>query len=95
MVVQVRWTADAVKQLQEAVEFIATDSSVAAQQVAETIYSEIESLSHMPHRGRLGAVPGTRELVIVSVGYIVTYEVIRDAVFVLRLHHGAQNRPRR
>jgi toxin ParE1/3/4 len=92
---QVRWTDAAVTDLEEIVDFIAVVSESAAKRVAEAIYVEGESLGSFPHRGRLGVDPGTRELILVESGYIITYEVVRDAVFLLRIHHGAQDWPRR
>jgi len=87
----VRWTDEAIADLDDIVDFIETDSPGAAQRVALAIVDAAESLTSMPHRGR----PGTRELVIHPLEYIITYEGIRDGVFILRIHHGAQNLPRR
>jgi addiction module RelE/StbE family toxin len=91
----VRWTDEAIADLDDIVDFIETDSPTAAQKVAVTIVDAAESLMSMPHRGRPGSRPGTRELVLHPLEYIITYEVIRDGVFILRIHHGAQSLPRR
>jgi len=91
----VRWTDEAIDDLDDIVDFIETDSPDAAQRVALAIVDAAESLTSMPHRGRPGSRPGTRELVLHPLEYIITYEVIRDGVFILRIHHGAQNLPRR
>jgi toxin ParE1/3/4 len=92
---QVRWTEDAASDLQEIVAFIANFSPAAAQRVAKTIHDASESLASFPHRGRIGYEPATRELVLAGTGHIITYEVVRDAVFVLRIEHGSQQRPQR
>ena len=47
----------------------------------------------MPYRGRLGREGGTRELVIANLPYIVAYRITGDAVEVLHIYHGAQDRP--
>ncbi len=49
------------------------------------------SLRAFPHRGRPGRIAGTRE--VVRAPYIVVYRVMPDAVEILRIYHGAQNRP--
>jgi toxin ParE1/3/4 len=91
----VRWSEEAYADLEDIVAYIELDSSSSAQRVANIIYDEAESLNLMSHRGRLGREPGTRELPIGSLDYIMTYEVAGDAVFILRIHHGAQDLPRR
>lgn len=46
-----------------------------------------------PLSGRLGRVPGTRELVIHHTPYIAVYAVDDSVVRVLRVIHGAQQWP--
>lgn len=95
MVNRVRWTEDAVAQLTEIVTFLSSRSESLARRVATELYEQGEALATMSHRGRLGPVPGTREWVSPKTGYILTYEVLGDAVFISGIHHGAQNRPGR
>jgi plasmid stabilization system protein ParE len=92
---RVRWSNEVVAQLNEIVEFLSLSSAGLAQRVATEIYEGAESLVTFPHRGRLGPVPGTREWVIPAHGFILTYEVIGDGIFILAIHHGAQEVPRR
>jgi plasmid stabilization system protein ParE len=92
---QVRWTDEAAESLRQIVFYIAGSSPSAARRVARFIYREIQGLAAMPHRGRLGAEPGTREIVLLPLNYIVTYEVIGEGVFILQIRHGAQDWPRR
>jgi toxin ParE1/3/4 len=47
----------------------------------------------MPHRGRPGRWPGTRELVIPRTPYIVPYRVQGDLIEILRVFHGARRWP--
>ncbi len=91
----VRWTNEAFADLEEIVRYIANASPSAAQSVAQDIVDAAEELSAFPHRGRLGPVPGTREIVLAAIGYIITYEVVGEAAFIQRIQHGAQDRPRR
>lgn len=77
----VRWSEEAYLDLEVIVAYIEQDSSSSAQRVAKKIYDEAESLNFMAHRGRLGREPGTRDLPVAGSDYIVTYEVVGDAVF--------------
>ena len=45
----------------------------------------------MPERGRIGLRPGTRELTS-AWPYIIVYRITGEAVQVLRIWHGAQDR---
>jgi plasmid stabilization system protein ParE len=92
---QVRWTDEAAENLRQIVLYIAQSSPASARRVARIIYRQVNELIAMPHRGRLGPEPGTRELVLTPLRYIVTYEVIGDGVFILRIRHAAQDWPRR
>ena len=46
-----------------------------------------------PNRGRPGKKEGTREFVMSTLPYIVVYTVRGDAVFIVRILHGAQQWP--
>jgi len=50
-----------------------------------------ETLAEFPNRGRPGSIPGTRELVVIH-PYVLVYEIRGEAVHILRVWHGAQNR---
>lgn len=47
----------------------------------------------MPNRGRIGREDGTRELVISGLPYIAVYRIKGEAIEVLHIYHGAQDRP--
>jgi toxin ParE1/3/4 len=89
----VRWSPEAADDLERIVDYIKRQNPVAARRVAETIYSRCSDLQSFPERGRLGRVPGTRELVLAPLPYIVVYRVGSDAVEIARIWHSAQNRP--
>jgi toxin ParE1/3/4 len=52
----------------------------------------ILSLRKFPHRGRPGAVEGTRELLHERLPYIVAYRVREDDVEILHIWHASQDR---
>jgi toxin ParE1/3/4 len=43
--------------------------------------------------GRLGRVPGTRELPVPGTRYLVPYRVTEDSLQILRVDHGARKWP--
>jgi plasmid stabilization system protein ParE len=64
----------------------------AAERVVQGLTIAADSLASFPHRGRPGRAKGTRELVTIW-PYVLVYEVQQDAVSILRIWHGAQDRP--
>jgi plasmid stabilization system protein ParE len=57
------------------------------------LYETIRSLRQSPHRGRPGSEEGTREIVFGPLPYIAVYRVKDETIEVLRIYHGAQDRP--
>ena len=89
----VRWTSPAAKDLKEIVDFIEKDSTETARSVATKLFNSANSLDLMPNRGRPGRVKGTRELIVPGLPYLIVYRVVASAVHILRIYHGARNRP--
>ena len=69
----VRWTTHAADDLAHIVERIREHKPEAAQRVTRTICTSVASLRTLPHRGRMGLAPDTRELVFPPWPYIVVY----------------------
>lgn len=87
------WTAKAAADLERIVERIRIDNPDAALHVARTIHQSIASLRQFPNRDRLGLVENTRELIFAPWPYIAVYEIIDDALQVLRIRHASQRWP--
>lgn len=92
----VRFTQEALDDLEEIVLYIAQDNKVAALLFHNEIMKKANDLSIFPKRGRL--VPdekmrkaGYRMLLIKS--YITFYKVVDQNVFIYRVIHGATNYP--
>lgn len=90
---RVRWTSTAPDDLAQIVQYIRRDNPAAARRVARTIYQTIARLGKFPNAGRIGLAEGTRELVFSPWPYIAVYEILEDAVQVLRIRHAAQDWP--
>lgn len=90
---RVEWHRLAQSDLVELITFIAEENPTAAVRVHSEIRRQIGMLAHHPEMGRLGRVPGTRELVVTSTPFIAAYR-IAEAVTILRILHGARRWPR-
>ncbi len=64
-----------------------------ASHLVRRLYEPPGTLLTFPNRGRPGKKEGTRELVMSPLPYIIVYAVRGDAVFVVRILHGAQQWP--
>jgi toxin ParE1/3/4 len=91
--VRVRWLRRALRNLDEEADYIARDDPDAAARMVQRIATAVEQLTIHPSSGRIGRVPGTRELVVTGTPYIVPYRVRGDAVEILRVFHAARKWP--
>jgi toxin ParE1/3/4 len=87
------WSPRAIQHLIAIRAFIIEDSPNAAQAVAAQIIASVEKLALYPNRGRVGRVPGTRELVIVDTPYVLPYRVHADRLEIIAVFHGRQHWP--
>jgi toxin ParE1/3/4 len=88
---RIRWTSDAANDLQNILSYIHREHASAAPAVVRTIIDAIGSLIRFPSRGRPGTVPGTRELVVPTLPYIVVYSATDEAVQLLHIYRAAQD----
>lgn len=89
----VRYTRQALADLDEAQAYIALERPGAARAVGGRIREAIGGLAQYPDRGRPGRVGGTRELVITGTPFLVAYRVGDGHVDVLAIMHGARQWP--
>jgi toxin ParE1/3/4 len=75
---QLRWLDDAPADITEIYRHIAAANPRAAARVVERLQAAVRLLAEVPHRGRPGRWPGTRELVVPRTRYIVPYRVRGD-----------------
>jgi toxin ParE1/3/4 len=89
----IRWLRLALADLDELMVFIAADRPEAAAAMAAKIWQAVQRLTGQPAMGRLGRVPGTRELVVAGTPFIVPYRCIGGEIQILRVLHGARKWP--
>lgn len=91
---RLEWLPEAGQDLVEIRSYIAADHPAAAAQVAKRILETITYLRDHPGIGRPGRLPGTRELIIPGLPYIVPYRVKGTAIVILGVLHAAQEWPK-
>lgn len=92
---QVKWTRKALVNLDDAVNYIAAEKPAAAAGVAQKIWDTSQMLAEQPGLGRPGRVPGTRELIIPGLSYILPYLEKEGMVYILRVMHTSVKWPKK
>jgi toxin ParE1/3/4 len=95
MVTRIKWLKTALKNFDEEIDFIASDSPAAARLVMRRIREALELLASHPGMGRPGRVAGTRELLVPKTRYLIPYRVRRGVVEIMRVFHTSRRPPKR
>ena len=90
---RIRWTPAAAADLQNISDYLKEHHPQYRQPTMRKLYETIRSLKQWPGRGRLGSEEGTREILFQPLPYVAVYRVTETTIEVLRIYHGAQNRP--
>jgi toxin ParE1/3/4 len=90
--VRIRWLKGGTKSFRLIHAHLALDNPAAARRVVQRIRTAVTRLRTFPASGRTGEVPGTMELIIPGVSYVVVYRITSDEVEILRVFHTSQNR---
>ncbi|WP_366917249.1 type II toxin-antitoxin system RelE/ParE family toxin [Maricaulis sp.] len=72
---------------------VSADNVSASIRLRDCIFGATEKLGDYPTIGREGRRAGTRELVVPGTPYLVVYQALRDNALILRVLHGARDRP--
>ena len=89
----VRWTRHALRRLDEIGACIAHDRPEGAARAISRIVVATDSLAKNPGLGRQGRLPGTRELVLADIAYLIPYRVDRTQIEILTVLHAAPRWP--
>jgi toxin ParE1/3/4 len=88
-----RWSRQALTDLRSIREYIAREDPGSAVVMLTRLRIATNLLVEYPHVGRVGQLVDTRELIVSRTSYIVVYRLRGDVVVILRVRHGAQDRP--
>jgi plasmid stabilization system protein ParE len=88
------WTRRATSHLQAAYQYwFHEKSEEAADIMLDRIFKGVELLDRNPELGRPGRIPGTRELVLRPLPFVLAYRIRRNNIEVLAILHGARKWP--
>lgn len=73
------------------VDYIAADSPAAAERVYRGIVAAAERLRRFAELGRPGRLPGTRELDIAALPYVIVYEADDHTVTIIAVFHTSRD----
>ena len=90
---EVIWLEGAFLDSRRVREHIRQFNPLAAQKTVGRIEKAAEQLPRFPAVGRVGEVPGTRELVITVTPYLLVYRARGDRLEILRVFHSKQQWP--
>ena len=92
---RVRWLKKALKNLEDAYNYLHQDSPSSAQQFVEDVHEQTKLLITYPAMGRPGRVAGTRELVVAHFPYLIPYRLKDKEIQILRVFNTNQKSPER
>ncbi len=92
---RIKWTRTALLNLDNAIEYIAEDRPIAAKEVGQKIWDSVKILANHPGAGRPGRIPGTRELVISGLPFILPYIEKEGMIYILRVMHTSMKWPKK
>ena len=90
---KLRWSLAAASDLEAIANYLYLNHPSFAANTIQKLYGAVQSLKTFPFSGRIGRKPGTRELVLVPLPYLLIYSVDEDAIHVLRFLHTSRNVP--
>jgi addiction module RelE/StbE family toxin len=90
---QVKWLRRALRNLEQARNYVFQDNPTAAQELILKIQNAANQLQNYPFMGKNGRVEGTKELIISNSPYILIYRIKEESVEVLRILHASKRYP--
>ena len=90
---KIKWLSAAVANRNSQLAYIVEQDLQAAITMGDAIEAAIQDLVDYPQIGRLGRVPGSRELVVRGTPYVIGYRLDPSRVVILRVMHGARRWP--
>jgi addiction module RelE/StbE family toxin len=90
---RLRWTESAAADLERIADYLYEQTPFHAARLVRVIYRAPEILLRSPLIGRSGRKPGTRELVMTPLPWVIVYTASEETIDIIRVLHGAQRWP--
>ncbi|MDO8552862.1 MAG: type II toxin-antitoxin system RelE/ParE family toxin [bacterium] len=90
---RVRYTEEAISDVEEILSYIALRNPVAAGIVSEVIELTIARAASFPYSAQATDETSVRMIPVGRFPYLIFYSVVRNTVWVLRVRHAARLRP--
>jgi toxin ParE1/3/4 len=90
---EIRWQSQALTDLEAIQDYLLERNPPAALRLVAELREAATRLVEHPNRGRPGRVPGTRELIVSGITYLIPYRVRGKVIEILRVFHGARRWP--
>jgi toxin ParE1/3/4 len=91
---KVRWTRQALGDLQHVHEYIAEESIQAAGEMVSRIHQAVTlNLKEHPRMGKEGRVTGTRELILAGTPYLLVYVLEGSEIQIVTVLHSSRRWP--
>ena len=90
---RIRYTEEAIADVEEILSYIALRNSTAAEVVDEVIELTVARIASFPYSAQATDEPGVRMAPAGRFPYLIFYSVVRNAVWILRVRHAARLRP--
>ncbi len=89
----IRYTKLALRDLDQAYDYISSESPESARAVIENTEKAIAMLCHYPAIGKTGRVKGTREFVVLHTPFIIVYRYTKTTLHILTVLHTSKKYP--
>ncbi len=89
---RIRWSPAAASDLEEIRNYLNEHHPTFTRTTIRKLYAAARSLKQTPQRGRTGLKPGTRELVLSPLPYIIVYGVEAEMVHIFRVLQASKDR---
>ena len=92
---RIRWARAALDDVERFGAYLEEHSPSLTESTLLRLYEAAQSLKRFSSRGRIGRVPGTRELIVTPLPYIVVYSLDQQVVHIGRACGASYRRPPR
>lgn len=87
---KLRFTRTALKQIEQALSYIAERSPSGARRVSDRISATVDLVKHYPHAGQATSRKHVRRIVLTPYPYVIFYRHTATEVVVMRFRHAAR-----